>query len=83
MTTSMIEGSRFNALQDLNIAVMASNEAGNKGKATANNSTKARNIFDIRSPISKQDGRGDPAHGPDAPSTNKEAVIKRAESSYF
>jgi hypothetical protein len=48
MTTRIIEGSRFNALQDLNIAVLASNEAGNKGKATANNSTKARNIFDIR-----------------------------------
>lgn len=48
MTTSIIEGSRFNALQDLNIAVMASNGAGNKGKAIANNSTKARNIFDIR-----------------------------------
>lgn len=48
MTTSIIEGSRFNALQDLNIAVLASNEAGNKGKATANNSTKARNVFDIR-----------------------------------
>jgi hypothetical protein len=58
MTTSIIEGSRFNALQDLNIAVMASNGAGNKGKAIANNSTKARNIFDIRSPISKHDGRG-------------------------